>query len=189
MTKSESRTPGKKEGLLQKQQSSVDRVQVLFFFTCWPKVTFIQTCTATASSAENQKRQRNRDWPRKTSNEIFKNEVIKMLSWEWWQNNRQIVDLHPGKAACPAPDVLTLGFWWHDRRLAALCAAAGHPDPSRTRAEWEWALAIALGSPDGPPWLSVLQSGSLSVGKTQRKKFPRGKTFKQQKERQEFYCI
>ena len=80
------------------------------------------------------------------------------------------MDLHPGKAVCPAPVVWTLGFWWHDRRLAALCAAAGHPDPSRTRAEWEWALAIAWGSPDGPPWLSVLQSGSLSVGITQREK-------------------
>lgn len=104
---------------------------------------------------------------------MINNEVVKMLGWEWWQNKWQMaktVDLHPGKAACLAPDVWTLAFWWHDRRLAALCAAAGHLDPSQTQAEWEWALAIAWGSPDGPLWLSVLQSGSLSVGKTQWKK-------------------
>lgn len=82
-----------------------------------------------------------------------------------------IVDLHPEKAVCPAPVVWMLEFWWHDRRLTALCAAAGHPDPSQTRAEWGWAPAIAWGSPDGPPWLSVLRSGLLSVEKKEKKKY------------------
>lgn len=75
------------------------------------------------------------------------------------------VDLHPGKAFCPAPSVWMPVFWWRGRRWAALCAVAGHPGPSPTQAEWEWALATAGGNPGGPPWLSAPQFGWLSVVK------------------------
>lgn len=60
-------------------------------------------------------------------------------------------------------------FWWRDRKLAVLCAAANHLDPLRIRAELEWAQAIASGNQGGPPWLSVPRSGLLSVGKKEKK--------------------
>lgn len=126
-----------------------------------PKVTSIQVCTATASSAEDKKP--GQKWQAIKCQGVTAESDEKATD-KWLKT----VHLRLGRVVCPVPDVWKLGFWWHDRRLAALCAAAGHRDPSQTRAEWEWALAIAWGSPDGPPWLSVLQSGSLSVGKTQR---------------------
>lgn len=88
------------------------------------------------------------------------------------------VDLHPGKAFCPAPGAWMPVFWWRGRRWAALCAVAGHPGPSLTPAEWEWALATAWGNPGGPPWLSAPQFGWLSVVKQrQEEKMTSGKYY------------